>query len=313
MNSFEELQKKHLDLLRRYETNKESAEFIKDVREYIDQAINGSREISDSRERNQVRANLRFWGAYIYDHTGTYPNLNLIPSEGKAEPPPPKVNDKRVLNWRGILILALILLAVVFIPRLFLGNRPYSQQPSITNTPIDSNSLFATPLGGPTFMGDVQSFATGTAIALLTQPAFNSPTVSPTATSLPFGSIFSIGFIPRVIDFASECSKREIAITWRDFKWDTGILPNSSAIENAVAYLSLLDTGEVVSQANLVPDGDPTIFELDNPGTDQSYFLQIKHPTFLFEPTIIQFTSDCDYNHLSLSYAERALLLMSQL
>lgn len=44
-------------------------------------------------------------------------------------------------------------------------NQPYSQQPNVTNTPIPNN-LFATPLGQPTNMTDVQNFATGTALAI---------------------------------------------------------------------------------------------------------------------------------------------------
>src|SRR5215208_6310046 len=90
MNSFQQFQQKHIDLLRRYETNKESADFLKEVREYIEHVLSASRQISDSRERNQLRANLRFWGAYIYDHTGTYPNLSLLPAEGEASKPIPK-------------------------------------------------------------------------------------------------------------------------------------------------------------------------------------------------------------------------------
>ena len=45
-------------------------------------------------------------------------------------------------------------------------NQPYSQSPSSTNTPINPDSLFATPIGGPTDMTDVQIFATGTSVAL---------------------------------------------------------------------------------------------------------------------------------------------------
>ncbi|HJS20048.1 MAG TPA: LysM domain-containing protein, partial [Anaerolineales bacterium] len=45
-------------------------------------------------------------------------------------------------------------------------NQPYSTPPSVTNTPINPNSLFATPLGQPTSMTDVQNFATGTALAI---------------------------------------------------------------------------------------------------------------------------------------------------
>ncbi len=45
---------------------------------------------------------------------------------------------------------------------------PYSQQPSVTNTPINPDSLFATPLGTATQMSDVASMATGTALAVAT-------------------------------------------------------------------------------------------------------------------------------------------------
>jgi len=50
-------------------------------------------------------------------------------------------------------------------------NQPYSQQPSVTNTPKDPNSLFATPIGQtPSSMGDVETFGTGTALALSGTP-----------------------------------------------------------------------------------------------------------------------------------------------
>lgn len=50
-------------------------------------------------------------------------------------------------------------------------NQPYSQQPSVTNTPIDPNSLFATPIAQTPSMGDVETFGTGTALALSGTPA----------------------------------------------------------------------------------------------------------------------------------------------
>ncbi len=86
-------------------------------------------------------------------------------------------------------------------------NQPYSQPPSVTNTPINPNSLFATPLGQPTNMTDVQNFATGTALAILNgtpvagvataTPAVNttplaggSPTITPTSIiALPTNAV----------------------------------------------------------------------------------------------------------------------------
>src|SRR5215207_10093039 len=101
MSKFQELQDKHVRLLERYESHKESQEFLKEGREYTEEVINASREVGNSRERNQLRANLRFWGAYIYDHTGTYPNLSLLPSEGGTALPTPKPTP---LNKRWMII-----------------------------------------------------------------------------------------------------------------------------------------------------------------------------------------------------------------
>jgi LysM repeat protein len=74
-------------------------------------------------------------------------------------------------------------------------NQPYSQPPSVTNTPIDT-SLFATPLGQtPNSMSDVAIFSTGTAIAQLTTtpgaPISTGVTTQASATSTPIIGITS--------------------------------------------------------------------------------------------------------------------------
>lgn len=298
MNRFQELQNKHVELLRRYETNKASADFIKDVRAYVEQVLNASREISDSRERNQLRANLRFWGAYIYDRTGVYPNLSLLPSEATAETSALKAAP---LNGRGIAIAAILLLAVIGLGGFLILrgiNQPYSQQPPTTNTPINPTSLFASPVGQTPSMSDVEAFATATALALTS----STKTPTPVSTPTPIPSPESIGLVPRLGYSSGTCSDRTIEMGWRDFKWDTGQLPDSSEIRDAVAYLSSLGTGEIVSRVNVVPNGESTLLELGETTADESYLLQVRHPLFLFEPIIIQFTSDCAHNRLSVTY-----------
>lgn len=51
-------------------------------------------------------------------------------------------------------------------------NQPYSQPPSVTNTPIDPTSLFATPIGQTPdiTMSDVANFGTSTSLALSGTP-----------------------------------------------------------------------------------------------------------------------------------------------
>jgi LysM repeat protein len=93
----------------------------------------------------------------------------------------------------------LILVAVI----LSACNQPYSQAPSVTNTPIGSGSLFNTSLPQPTNMSDVQNFATGTALAiqsgtpvagLITAPPQNgaNPTITPTSIiALPTNAVIT--------------------------------------------------------------------------------------------------------------------------
>jgi len=64
---------------------------------------------------------------------------------------------------RGAIVASILMLVATIASAC---NQPYSEQPSVTNTPINPNSLFATPLGQPTNMSDVQNFATGTALAI---------------------------------------------------------------------------------------------------------------------------------------------------
>lgn len=68
---------------------------------------------------------------------------------------------------RGALVASTLMLIAIIISAC---NQPYSQQPSVTNTPIDPNSLFATPIGQTPSMSDVEVFGTGTALALTGTP-----------------------------------------------------------------------------------------------------------------------------------------------
>ena len=64
---------------------------------------------------------------------------------------------------RGITIASTLMLVAILLSAC---NQPYSQVPAITFTPVPQNNLFAS--AQPTSMGDVQAFATGSAVAQLT-------------------------------------------------------------------------------------------------------------------------------------------------
>src|SRR5215211_4118677 len=68
---------------------------------------------------------------------------------------------------RGAIVASILTLVVLVTSAC---KTPYSTAPAVTNTPIDQNSLFATPLGQTPSMSDVEVFGTGTALALTGTP-----------------------------------------------------------------------------------------------------------------------------------------------
>jgi LysM repeat protein len=63
---------------------------------------------------------------------------------------------------RGVVVASTLMLIAVIASAC---NQPYSQAPSVTNTPINPTSLFATPIDQTPGMGDVETFGTQTALA----------------------------------------------------------------------------------------------------------------------------------------------------
>ena len=63
---------------------------------------------------------------------------------------------------RSILVASTLILAAVLVSAC---QQPYSTPPAATNTPLDTASLFTTPMGEPDSMDDVENFITQTALA----------------------------------------------------------------------------------------------------------------------------------------------------
>jgi hypothetical protein len=297
MNSFQELQQKHIDLLRRYETNKESADFLKDVRQYIEQVLSASRQIGDSRERNQLRANLRFWGAYIYDNTGTYPNLTLLPSEAGSEPTPAPQPTPKVWTTGRIILAVIGLFCIIAFLFVFPRVRPYSQTPPPIFTPIDSTALFSTPADS---MTDIASFATGTAMA-------SGPTPLPVATELPMtggGGMLGRAFSSTDIQNGTDCSSHRINIqVIHEFAADQPVEPAVLTVSEEGTFRNIVERQIPLNQGRLLEDVRREIdMEIDIPEASGSYLVYIDHPRFTFDSIIIQHLPDCDGNLITIAY-----------
>lgn len=81
---------------------------------------------------------------------------------------------------RGLIIASTLFLVAMLISAC---EQPYSTPPVVTNTPIDPNSFFSTPIESqPTSMQDVENITTQTAVAAVTTqtPSGNGAIVTPT-------------------------------------------------------------------------------------------------------------------------------------
>lgn len=80
MNKFDELQAEHQHLLKEYEANRDSNELLSAVCSYIEKVRAEAESVTLARDRDQLRANLRFWASFVFDKTGIYPQTTLRPA-----------------------------------------------------------------------------------------------------------------------------------------------------------------------------------------------------------------------------------------
>lgn len=109
--NFRSLQNQHDALLKKQQDLSEVSqpEFLKEVKDYIEEAKRGGSYVAASRERDQLRANLRYWANYIYSIEKTFPDTDLAPAAVQSRSPLATIG-----GLIGI-VLALLLLAGFFL------------------------------------------------------------------------------------------------------------------------------------------------------------------------------------------------------
>lgn len=73
----------YAELLRRHValTAQQSAHaslVLAEVQEYLDLARLNAGRIADAQQRGQIKSFIRWWAGWIYDHTGVYPNTEIV-------------------------------------------------------------------------------------------------------------------------------------------------------------------------------------------------------------------------------------------
>ncbi len=304
MNKFKELQDKHLALLQKFKDQQPSEELIQEVEAYIQEVKTAGKDIPSSQERDQLRANLRFWGAFIFDQKKVFPDIQLWPSTATSSAGEWRRSRTFRLGFGVVVGILLMLLVALAIYKPFV--LPYSRPPLGTPTPIPTG-LFVTaypsaqdPLQIISYLATQTALAGGSTTPMPGTPSavqIETPTLIPvTVIALATATMTEplAGFIP-ALRYESGCTNKNRQVT---IAWNFG----GPVTKKATAYLSRSGTGIPEATVEVRPDGTPVVIPLSDPGSNQSYFLQVNDPEFLFQPIILSFSSQCAYDHPSITY-----------
>jgi hypothetical protein len=178
--TFSALQQRHESLLARQDgltaedvrrREPAAAQLARDAQQFIADAVTESSQVADPRERDLLRAYLRYWATFIYDLSGVFPKTDLRPAEIAAPRPdttarpdvaveaPPARGGRPGWLWPLVGLLGLLLLLAaagslllnrgggageeVIDPDISL---PGTARPPIVRTPLPRTPVPATPI-----------------------------------------------------------------------------------------------------------------------------------------------------------------------
>src|ERR1051325_4053930 len=166
--------------LQKEESAEASPERVERVKAFIAEVVAAGANIADPRQREQLRNFLRYWSAYVYDHTREYPPSQLIPFAGTGR------GGSRfgLRNFAPVLwVIAGVILALLVI----LGSKFFTGLTGGGPTPESTSGTPSAATQPPT--------ETDTPIPEATVTPNPSPTVTvtslPTPTEVP-GALFSL-------------------------------------------------------------------------------------------------------------------------
>ena len=186
MKKFKQLQSQHEELIRAH-ANEDVSTLVKN---YIEEVKLSSSQISSAQERDQLRANLRYWASYIFEKTGTYPNIDLAPP----------VLFPTSNRWMPVAVLVIIAAIVVTSPRLakyFIPSTSVTAATATSSLPVSTFTFLAptntlSPMVGATDTLTQESISTETSVPnptstetlvlTSTSAGTSPPSLSPTAT-----------------------------------------------------------------------------------------------------------------------------------
>ena len=151
LDTFQQRHQENLNQLKREDVDEV---LLDEIQALINDLRQAGDVTTDPADRGQLRALTRFWGSVVYDHTGVYPDITLLPLDTTRARPPDEPTRRPLpsLGWVLIGGAAVITIAVgLFIIRWI--SAPYEitgANPTPTAMPIVRHSALERGPGGET-------------------------------------------------------------------------------------------------------------------------------------------------------------------
>jgi hypothetical protein len=143
-------------------------ELLEQVQEYIRRVRQESHQVASPHERDQLRANIRYWSGYVFEQTGTYPNTELAPASDLAP-------DNTGLLRAPLIIAGLVILLIIALGAAVFGLMN-NNAAEIAATQTRNSEIEATNESATQTVGAIQTEVT---------PLTETPTLVNTSTSTP--------------------------------------------------------------------------------------------------------------------------------
>jgi hypothetical protein len=330
--SYADLQMEHQALLARLDRGEKPAALLEAARAFITRAQAQSANISSARDRDQLRANLRFWGAFVFDHAGVYPDTTLRPgptpdiptgplpsiASSPIPPPPPPVASRSLtpVMIAGVgclalvVIVGLLVIAGPTVSYIFRATaRPSTPTPLTSRTPGNGVTTQPTELTpGPALTPDLtETQIVGVPLTASAQPAggtaSSTPDLTATATAtpseIPAGGLKSLMLADVSQVEGPDCNARTVNILFDG----AGLIPDGEMLGALVelrragsrdpdAAAQFTDAGAGVSLRVEVFDDEPS----------EPFLLSVNHPPLAFSNVVLQFGEGCADNLAEVRY-----------
>ena len=317
MTEFERMQADHEKLLSRQEDGEAAAKVARAASAYIEQALTASAAMVAPRERDQLRANLRFWASFVFDETGTYPDTTLRPAVAtmRSEKPTPQadapvlrerkespsvvVPPQRKTRWPwfvlgGVGLVVLYIVVGAMLSSLSIINQSATERPAEEVVFTDETEAVAIDIATPTeIFGESPEEVTAT-------EEFR-PTVTAETTATPVADIFTFGEeLSATINSSAHpagCDARTVNVTIR---------PNeiiaAADLDGTTLRIVRAGSGEVVTTERLQPFREEIAIELGRGTADETFLLALRQPGVTSTDVIIRFVADCSRNLVDVVY-----------